>query len=319
MDEARGLGANWVSITPFGRVWDLAPTGISLTFEQEFVENRGAVLSAVEQAHRAGLRVMLVPHLWVETGEWRGEIDPPHDAGWRAWQQAYRTFLMTWADVAQESGVDMLAVGVELRSWVTTTRAPLIAPLIRELRSRYSGLVTYAGNWDDIEQTVILGELDVIGINAFYPLSRHDGASVKQLMRGGRQVVNRVRRLAQRWRKPVMFTEFGYTTRRDPSVRPWEWPEHLTDVAIDERSQAEAYWALLAPFVDEPWFAGFFVWRIYSNPEDVSQEQEWGFSPRGKLAELVLRDAFAARWAADDVSPLGHSLVSPRANYVAHY
>jgi hypothetical protein len=44
---------------------------------------------------------------------------------------------------------------------------------------------------------------------------------------------------------------------------------------------------------------GFFVWRTYADPDDVSQEAEWGFSPRGKLAELVVRDAFAARFALE--------------------
>ena len=59
------------------------------------------------------------------------------------------------------------------------------------------------------------------------------------------------------------------------------------------------YILLLAPLLDEPDFAGFFVWREYADPDDTSQEPPWGFSPRGKLAELVVRDAFAARWACD--------------------
>ena len=58
------------------------------------------------------------------------------------------------------------------------------------------------------------------------------------------------------------------------------------------------------PLLDEPDFAGFFVWRVYADPDDVSQEAEWGFSPRGKLAELVVRDAFAARWAGDGARDL---------------
>ena len=317
MQEVRRMGANWVSLTPFGRVWNLSPTGISLTFEQPFPENRIAVSKAVQQAHAAGLKVLIVPHLWVETGDWRGEIEPQGEAGWSVWQKAYREFLMTWADVAEQTGVDMLAVGVELRSWVTTSRGQSFIPLIEEVRERYSGLLTYAGNWDDVEDTVILGELDVIGINAFYPLSRNGGARVEQLLRGGRQVVRQVQKLSERWNKPVIFTEFGYTTRQDPALRPWEWPEHLDNVVVDEQAQAEAYFALLAPFQDEPWFAGFFVWRVFSNPEDVSQESEWGFSPRGKLAELVLRDAFSAHWAADGGRWPGRSWVASRANAVA--
>jgi hypothetical protein len=73
----------------------------------------------------------------------------------------------------------------------------------------------------------------------------------------------------------------------------------MKGVVPDQLAQARAYRALLAPLLDEPDFAGFFVWRVYSDPDDVSQEAEWGFSPRGKLAELVVRDAFAARWAGD--------------------
>jgi hypothetical protein len=101
------------------------------------------------------------------------------------------------------------------------------------------------------------------------------------------------------WQKPVLFTEIGYTTRPDPAIRPWEWPDGMKNVRIDEHAQADAYRALVAPLLDEPLFMGFFVWRLYADPDDVSQEAGWGFSPRAKLAELVVRDAFAATWASD--------------------
>jgi hypothetical protein len=81
-------------------------------------------------------------------------------------------------------------------------------------------------------------------------------------------------------------------------------------VVVDEIAQADAYAALLAPLIDEPWLAGAFVWRLYADPDDVSQEAEWGFSPRGKLAELVLRDAYAARWVSDGPWAPGGALVS---------
>jgi hypothetical protein len=317
--EARRMGANWVSLTPFGRVFDLKPTGIDLSFEAPFVDNKLAVSRAVAQAHAEGLRVLLVPHLWVETGQWRGEIDPGDETGWERWSQSYSRFLLTWAHVARDAGVDMLAVGVELKSAVTTTHAVRFAETLHEVRSVYPGLLTYAGNWDDIEQTVILGQLDLIGVNAFYPLSDNPGAGREELMRGARQVSYRVKKLARDWHKPVLFTEFGYTTRTDPAVRPWEWPEHLEHVLVDEAAQAEAYEALLAAMISEPWFAGLFVWRVYADPEDVSQEAEWGFSPRGKLAELVLRDAFAAHWAADGARPLGAALHRFAAERVAVY
>jgi len=316
--ECRRAGAEWIAVTPFGRVADLTGRGVDPTFEAPFATNRAAVARAVAMAHARGLRVFLVPHLWVESGGWRAEIDPKSDEAWAEWAKSYGGFVRTWAALAEETGVEMFSAGVELRSWVTTPRAPSFAAILRELRGVYHGLLTYSANWDDVERTVVLGDLDVIGINAFYPLAEKEGAALPELVDGGRKVRDKVHALAETWNKPVLFTEIGYTTRSDPAVRPWEWPDSMSHVAVDELAQALAYHALLAPLVDEPDFAGFFVWRVYADPEDVSQEAEWGFSPRGKLAELVVRDAFAARWAADgDVAPVAPW--APRAEEPAVY
>jgi hypothetical protein len=290
-----------------------------MSFEQPYRKNRGDVIRAVEQAHAEGLRVLLVPHLWVESGGWRGEIDPGDEQAWQRWAEAYRHFVLQWAEVARQARADMLSVGVELRSWVTTARAPSFIEIVRAVREVYGGPLTYAANWDDVEQTVILGELDVIGINAFYPLAEKPATELEQLVKGGLSVRGRAAVLAKAWNKPVLFTEFGYTTRSDPAVRPWEWPEHLSDVRVDELAQADAYRALLAPLIDESWFAGFFVWRLFSDPDDVSQEPLWGFSPSGKLAELVLRSAFASSWAADGISVANRSLSQHAQRYIGIY
>jgi hypothetical protein len=226
-------------------------------------------------------------------------MQPGDDAGWQRWTDSYAAFVLAWAEVAAEGNAEMFSVGVELRSWVTTRRAPSFVALIRAVRERYAGLITYSGNWDDVAHTVILGELDVIGVNAFYPLTDQEGARFAELHRGGRKVAAELRDLAEQWHKPVLLTEMGYTTRVDPALRPWEWPDAMQNVVVDQRAQAEAYRALLAPLLDERWLAGFFAWRMYADPHDVSQEAEWGFSPLGKLAELELRDAFTARWASD--------------------
>ena len=319
LEEVQHWGANWVSLTPFGRTMDLRPTGVALTFEAPFERNRRDVLRAIRMAHRRGLRVLLVPHLWVESGEWRAEIDPGSDAGWEQWMDGYERFLLTWAEVARDGHADMLSVGVELRSWVTTNRAPRFVQLIERVRNVYPGPLTYSANWDDVDQTVILGHLDVIGINAFYPLTDKEGAGYQDLIQGGDRVAHQVRQLSMTWQRPVLFTEIGYTTRRDPALRPWEWPDGMSNVVVDQRAQALAYQALLTPLVDEPSFVGFFVWRVYADPDDMSQEAEWGFSPKGKLAELVVRDAFSAHWAADGPYEVGSTLVRWAARTPAVY
>jgi len=299
MGELVRIGANWASVTPYGRIADLAPTGIDWSFEAPFRENRAAVAAAIRQAHENGLRALLVPHIWIENGEWRGHIDPGSDAAWARWERSYRAFVLEWAGVAAEAGADMFSVGVELRSWATSWHAASLFSIISDVRKVYLGPLTYSANWDDVDDTILFSALDFVGMNAFFPLSDKEDATFEQLLEGGRKVASRVRRLGERWHRPVLFTEVGYTTRPNPAVRPWEWPDTMADVAIDQLAQAEAYRAILAPVLDEPSFAGFFVWRFYADPDDVSQEAEWGFSPRGKIAELVVRDAFAYRWSAD--------------------
>ncbi len=51
-----------------------------------------------------------------------------------------------------------------------------------------------------------------------------------------REVAGGVDAVARAWGKPVVLTEIGYTTRRDPAVRPREWPDGMKDVVIDVTS-----------------------------------------------------------------------------------
>ena len=323
LDAAVDLGATWVAFTPFGRMWSTRSSDVDLVFEASFDSNRAAVGRAIAQAHERGLRVMLVPHLWLEAGGWRGEIEPgaPPDmlddtgkntvrgraseASMRAFAESYRRFVLSWADVAQEQRVDLFSLGVELRSWATSGRATdALRATIADVRRHYDGLLTYSANWDDVDDLVLIADLDVIGVNAFYPLAERAGATRQELVDGGARVASRVRTLAESWNKPVVFTEVGYTTRADPALRPWEWPDGMKDVRIDEEAQADAYRGVLSSVIGEPSFAGFFVWRAFSDPDDVSQEPAWGFPVAGKLAELVLRDAYATRWGVDGWTPL---------------
>jgi hypothetical protein len=296
LDLVHELGGNWVSLTPFGRVWDLSPTGIDPRFEAPTASNRRAIKRTIAQAHARGLKVMLVPHLWVETGGWRGELEFETEAEWVRWAAAYRNFVLGWAKLAESSDVDLFSVGVELRSWVTTGHAASFQAIVHDVREVYSGPLTYGANWDDVEHTVIWGDLDVIGVNAFFPLTTKSGATLEDLRSGARDVKERMAKLSAGWQKPIVFTEVGYTNRPDPALKPWEWPEDLHGVHPSPIEQANAYEALLGAFMPESWFLGFFVWRIYADKFDTSQEPAWGFSPLNQPAERVLRDAFRTPW-----------------------
>src|SRR5690606_32285155 len=169
LDRLVEMGVTWVSVTPFGRIWSLDSTQILMDFEAPYEENREGIKRFVRMAHARGLRVLLIPHLWVETHGWRGEIDPGSPERWAEYQASYREFVLAWARDAAEAGVEALSIGVECKSW--SGRFPdFWASLIDEIRTFYPGLLTYSANWDEIETVVFWDLLDFVGINAFYPL-----------------------------------------------------------------------------------------------------------------------------------------------------
>jgi hypothetical protein len=298
LDELKAMGTTWVSVTPFGRVWDLSATRILMDFELPYEENRRAVREVIRQAHARGIRVLVIPHLWVETGGWRGEMDPGSDEAWSQYQQSYREFVTAWAVDAQVAGAEAFSIGVECKSWSGRFGA-YWRDLIGELRSRYSGLLTYSANWDEAENVLFWDQLDLIGINAFYPLADHGDATYQEYVEGATRNMQDVDALSSVLDMPVIFVEVGYTTRKDAAVKPWLWPDGMTDVQIDEQEQARALSAVFEAFLPQKWFGGFFLWRYYANIDDVSQEAIWGFSPHAKMAEEVLVEAFAAPWAVD--------------------
>lgn len=299
LDYLVGMGVNWISITPFGRIWSLDSTEILMDFEAPYEENREAIQRFIHAAHARNLKVMLIPHLWVERGGWRGEIDPGSEERWARYLENYRKFVLAWARNASEAGADALSIGVECKSF--SGRFPEFwSELIREIRSFYPGLLTYSANWDEIDLVSFWDELDLVGINAFYPLARSQAAATDEdYQKGAARWATRLGEFAQRVEKPILFVEVGYTTRRFAGVDPWTWPEDLPGVMVDEEEQARALRIVLDTFVREPYFAGFFIWRTYASLDDVSQEAPWGFNPLHKKAEADLRAIYRMPYRSD--------------------
>lgn len=298
LDHLQRMGVNWISITPFGRIWSLQSTTIQMDFEAPYEDNRVALRRMVEQAHARGIRVLVIPHLWVETTGWRGEIDPGTSAGWAAYQTSYRAFVLAWAHDAALAGADALSIGVECKSWSGRFGA-FWHSFIADVRAAFPGLLTYSANWDEADSVVFWDELDLIGINAFYPLADHEDATNQEYLDGARRVAANVRDTAERLAMPVLFVEVGYTTRANAAFEPWLWPDNMTNVRIDEHEPARALDAMFEAFLPEEWFAGFFVWRYYANLDDVSQEAWWGFSPHGKECEPMLAATLHEVWGVD--------------------
>lgn len=289
--ELQTLGMQWVSITPFGWQSGLQSSEIRQVGSRA-AETDQRLEQTIEQAHALGLKVMMKPHIWLSYSEWRGHIDPGSPEGWRAWFASYTEFILRYARLSEQLRADMFVIGVEFGS-STVTHAAEWREVIRQIRAAYSGPIIYAANWDEVERVPFWDALDYIGIQMFAPLSDTPGATREALRSQAADYVERVRVLSERFDRPVILTEVGYKSIQGTAVSPFTWPEHLPaqGTIIDEGAQADAYCAILETFGQADYVAGMYWWKWFTDP-DTDEEGATGFSPRGKLAERVLRIAY---------------------------
>jgi hypothetical protein len=310
LDEMVRRGATWVALTPFGRLWSLTSTTIRLDFESSLEESKRDVLAMIGQARQRGLKVVVIPHIFVErsglqgdeSGSWRGDFDMKSRRLWAKYHASYRQFVLTWAKVAQQGGADALSIGAECTSW-SGRFGGYWRSLIHDVRREFGGKLTYSANWyDEVYNVLFWDELDFIGINAFFDLAQHDNASTEEYAASARQYAQQVGEFSKLMGKPVVFMELGYTSRPNGGVKPWKWPENVGTVAVDEDEQSRSFEAITQAFLTEPWFAGFLVWRYPANLRDL-QEPRWGYSPYEKKADDTLTQIFSRVWASDAIDP----------------
>jgi hypothetical protein len=271
-----GLGANWVAIVPTGYQEGIAAVRIAPDPRGRSA-SEASVRHAILAAHAAGLRVLLKPHVDSTDDAWRGTFRPNDSL---AWFTSYRSFIMGWARVAEETGADLFAVGTELATLSGPAYTGDWLTIIAGVRAVYHGPLTYAANWGkrstdaEYQQIGWWDKLDYIGIDAYFPLSGKPTPTAAVLQAGWLTYTDpwgdtyhwkdAITAVQARWQRPVLFTEVGYlATPRGaaswdaPTPPPGPTPAPGPDAA----TQAAAYTALLATWGDVPWFAGFYAWE----------------------------------------------------------
>jgi hypothetical protein len=152
-----------------------------------------------------------------------GETFP--DIGSRAREE--RETLRNWARITgfQDSSDPLTAIRYRQENLEKYWRT-----LIRKVRAVYSGRLTYAANFDQYQEVGFWDALDLIGINAYFPLRTlkdrdAEGPELYDvLLDSWRTVLNRYtsfREENELGSMPVLLTEIGYTRRRRATLAPW--------------------------------------------------------------------------------------------------
>ncbi|MCP3958494.1 MAG: hypothetical protein GY719_11630 [bacterium] len=281
------LGANAVSVMPFA--YQREPDDPKLHFlnDSPTSETDVGTLYAARRARAAGMKVLWKPHIWLSHDSWPGEIEMRSEADWAAWFESYRRFAAHHALLAEWSGSELFSIGVELGK--TLEREREWRELIATVRLFFSGAVTYAGNWHgDYDRAPFWGELDFVGVDAYFPLASGEDVAPVMVTRGAEGVVERLRQAAERFGKPVLLTEVGYAARAGAWVEP-----HEEGGTFSAEHQARAYEALFDALGKPPWLAGVFTWKAFSAERGNPERPDFRFLDRP--AEAVVRDYFAPR------------------------
>jgi len=251
----------------------------------------------IDLAHDAGFKVFFKPHVWISKpsdGKWRSDIFPTNEANWEQWKSDYREFILYYANIAQKNKVELFCIGTEL-SRLTTEKADFWKTIIKEVRSIYTGKITYAANWyREYEKISFWKDLDYIGIQAYFPLVKNEYPTVEQISKGWNKYIGTIESISKKYNRTVLFTEMGYKSTADSAVEPWLWIEKSPekDKTLSIETQANCYQAFFDTIWKKEWFTGVHIWQLRSDYIKGRGYSDMDFTPQGKPAEQIIAKGF---------------------------
>lgn len=283
------MGVTWITLLV--TCYQEKITSTQIICNRENTPSDEDLAHAIHTAHQLGIRVMLKPHLDLSNDptHWRGEIGFGNNAAlWKTWFEAYTSFITHYAELGEQYRVDEFCVGTELVE--SARRAAEWRAVIREIRTRYRGPLIYATNHGEEDSVTWWDALDEIGVDAYYPLTNRTNPSVDELKTAWKPLAERLKSLAKRWNKPVIFTEIGYRSIDGTNRTPWDYS---VIAPLDLQEQADCYQAVFETFAGQDWWGGVFWWNWEADPNHGGPVNR-DYTANGKPAENVLRKFYGA-------------------------
>lgn len=275
--QIQPLGVNWVGVVVYCYQETPTSTEIDCHHTDAPISSDAELAKQADLAHRLGLRVMLHPQLISLSGDFPIVNHRGNEEAWRLWFENYTDFITHYAELAKEIGADYFVIGSEM--YGITQREADWRAVAAAVRQVYSGRITYAAHMFDVFDVSWWDAVDVIGVDAYFPLTQSNNPTLDQLKNAWIPIVSRLGELFRKWNRPVLITEISY-----PSIDGANyWTGYINPFCghlhLDLQEQADLYEALLMAFEGKPWWIGVFWWA-------------WS----GNLAEGGPYDLLGGRW-----------------------
>lgn len=222
-------------------------------------------INGVRYVHAANLHVFAT--FLLGTGytpdPWDGKITLPDPIDQQAWFGHYFTTIKPYLQAAQDNRVEQLAMGTEEKWLQNNAPDTLWIQLLQQIRSIYTGTLTYDANWDTLltqpPSWMKSKYLSFIGISAYVPVintsHRVNPNAIAELWR--ETVKTDLDTFSQEIGSPVLISEIGYRQASDALYNPWN--VNIT-TSKDPQEQAAACSAAITNTIHDPSVRGIFFW-----------------------------------------------------------
>ncbi len=275
------VGATSITLMPYAYMQEGSDTLITQTNWQWEGESFDGIETCIQQAQERSIIPIIKPHLWIGGGAYTGQLSFEDSIARKHWNLQFIEYISGFAKLSEKYKLPYFIFATEMQSMWEDSPEDFLT-LIAACRKVYSGKLIYAANWDEYDMLPYWDKIDVMGINAYFPLEN----AAKARDKWKRHKVY-IPTFAKRFSKPVMFTELGYRSIINPFKEPWVSD---TDESPNQEAQAEAWRIFFEEVYHEPWLQGVFVWKWF--PHHNSRGSENGFTPQGKQAEQVIAEYF---------------------------
>jgi len=285
-------GATWAGVLV--TQYQADATANTIAADPNRTPTDAAVVAAITEFHSQNLKVMLKPHVDSEDGAWRGTFQPSDPA---SWFQSFQMFIVHYATLARDNNVEMLCLGTEYTKLSGATFLADWTAVITAIRnSGYTGLLSYAANatfaGDEFTSVSFCDQVDVIGLDAYFPLTNQNDPTIAQLVaawssnKNGENIVAGVQNFANAHPgKPVIFTEIGYRSVAGANTAPYDF---ALAGAVDPTEQENCYEAMYEVWSQQNSLLKGNLWWSWSVPMPSASDTD--YTPWTKPAETVLRN-----------------------------
>lgn len=275
LEDIRDVGANWVAIHPYA---DISADG-SLRWSKIDPDSPPAhIIRPILEAHRLGLNICIKPHVayWRSPFSWRGEITFQNDEDWRRFWRGYRDWIIQLAAASREA--DGFVVGTELDR--TLAFEAEWRGLIEEVRKHTDAPLTYAANWTDYERVPFWDALDVIAVQAYFPLTDDPDYDERDIRDGWAARMRQLSDYGTRQNRNILFTELGYNQSHQAPLKPWAYP---VDGEAALPVQVLCLRTALAAIAREPRVVGALLWKWFPYPHPVGRNFQLAIPPMKRV------------------------------------